>query len=275
MAKFSNVMLVILNAITLVISAAIIVGGIWLATQEHNDCASLARWPVIGIGVFFLIVSLIGLIGSCDNNKCLLFFYLFIIFLLILLLITVTVFGVIVTIKGADDAVSDKGIKEYRLGDYSTWLKRHVVEKPAYWDKIKSCLIRAKVCNNLQNKDKGISVSALYRENISPIQSGCCKPPTACNFTYVNATTWINATTPNADVDCKSWNSTEDILCYDCQSCKAGVLQTSKDSWKKMAIINACVVVFLILVILLGCCAARNSSRRYYHAIQPGFYVKQ
>lgn len=272
--KLSNTLLGILNVITLLISLPIIAAGIWLSTKHNNECARLLQWPAIGVGIFILLVSLAGLVGSFCKKKGLLVLYMVVLFFLILAIVAFTIFAFIVTNKGAGHAVSDKGFKEYRLGDYSTWLQRHVVNKPAYWRKIKSCLIHAKVCKSLQEDNRAISLSSFYQENLSPIQSGCCKPPTACNFTYVNATTWNNATNLTADNDCKEWSNAPNQLCFDCQSCKAGVLQNAKTNWKKIAIINGAILLFLILVFTMGCCAIGN-SRRDPHRLPPGgFYVK-
>eukprot|EP00250_Pteridium_aquilinum_P031193 c43217_g1_i1 orf=126-938(+) len=266
----SNTLLGILNLITALISLPIIGAGIWLSTKHSSECARVLQWPAIGLGVFILLISLAGLFGSFCRAKGLLILYMFVLFLLILAVIAFTVVALIMTNKGAGHAVSGKGFKEYRLGDYSTWLQRNIVDKPAYWRKIKSCLVKSKVCKNLQNDDKSLSLSSFYQQNLSPIQSGCCKPPTACNFTYVAPTVWNNATDPTADNDCKEWNNDSNTLCFDCESCKAGVLQTAKNNWKNIAITNAAVLVFLILVFTLSCCAIDNIRRRPY----VGFYAK-
>ncbi|GLJ10808.1 hypothetical protein SUGI_0135500 [Cryptomeria japonica] len=69
-------------------------------------------------------------------------------FLLILLLFCFTVFAFVVTNKGAAQVVSDRGYKEYKLGDYSNWLQKRT-EKRSKWNKIKSCLQDAKLCKSL------------------------------------------------------------------------------------------------------------------------------
>ena len=94
------------------------------------------------------------------------------------------------------------------------------------------------------------------------VQSGCCKPPTSCNFTYVTGTEWTKTTTPAgaaADPDCGTWSN--EALCYDCQSCKAGVVATFKRDWKRVAVVNIVFLVFIIIVYSVGCCAFRNNRR--------------
>jgi hypothetical protein len=34
------------------------------------------------------------------------------------------------------------------------------------------------------------------------VQSGCCKPPTSCGFTYINGTDWTKTPTNSMDLDC-------------------------------------------------------------------------
>ena len=97
-------------------------------------------------------------------------------------------------------------------------------------------------------------------------QSGCCKPPTECNFAYLNETYWMKPSGPSnsSNPDCDTWSNDQSVLCYACQSCKAGVLANLKNSWKKIAIINAAFIALLIVVYSLGCCVLRNNRRQKY-----------
>ncbi|MQM22401.1 hypothetical protein Taro_055452 [Colocasia esculenta] len=93
---------------------------------------------------------------------------------------------------------------------------------------------------------------------ISP--SGCCKPPTECNLSYEGPTKW-SGTSNSSNPDCTTWKNDQTLLCYDCQSCKAGVLANLKKDWKKVAAVNIVFLIFLIIVYSVGCCAFRNSRR--------------
>ncbi|KAL3825227.1 hypothetical protein ACJIZ3_021256 [Penstemon smallii] len=64
------------------------------------------------------------------------------------------------------------------------------------------------------------------------ILSGCCKPPMACGFNYSNPTTWIAPSNITASVDCTIWNNDPTLLCYNCDSCKAGLLGSLRYEWK-------------------------------------------
>lgn len=94
------------------------------------------------------------------------------------------------------------------------------------------------------------------------LQSGCCKPSDECGFEYVSPTNWNkNTTGTHANQDCQIWDNAKDKLCFDCQSCKAGLLDNVKSAWKKVAIVNIIFLVFLIIVYSVGCCAFRNNKR--------------
>nr|CAD1826669.1 unnamed protein product [Ananas comosus var. bracteatus] len=162
-----------------------------------------------------------------------------------------------------------KGYKEYRLGDYSHWLQRRVADWNT-WKRIESCIGDAKLCGGLDG-EVGSKANEFYKQNLSPIQSGCCKPPTYCGFVYKNATFWVapKSGLNTRDADCKAWSNDQDKLCYGCNSCKAGVLATIKNKWKMVSIFNVALLVLLIIVYSIGCCAIRNNRadshyKRYY-----------
>ncbi|KAI4380741.1 hypothetical protein MLD38_006899 [Melastoma candidum] len=90
------------------------------------------------------------------------------------------------------------------------------------------------------------------------VQSGCCKPPTACGFTYSSPTVWINPANPAADTDCYLWGNDPAQLCYNCNACKAGLLGDLRSEWRKANVILIVVVVVLIWVYIIACCALRN-----------------
>ncbi|BAF20152.2 Os06g0653100, partial [Oryza sativa Japonica Group] len=108
-----------------------------------------------------------------------------------------------------------------------------------------------------------IQICFLQLTHLHHIQSGCCKPPTGCNFAYVSETVWTKPSGFNStdDPDCTTWSNDQTALCYDCQSCKAGVLANLKNDWKKIATVNIIFLIFLIIVYSVGCCAFRNNRR--------------
>ncbi|CAE6005054.1 unnamed protein product [Arabidopsis arenosa] len=224
MARCSNNLVGILNFLVFLLSIPILAGGIWLSQKGSTECERFLDKPVIALGVFLMVVAIAGLIG-------------------------------------AGEAIEGKGYKEYRLGDYSTWLQKRV-ENGKNWNKIRSCLVESKVCSKLEAKFVNVPVNSFYKEHLTALQSGCCKPSDECGFEYVNPITWNkNTTGTHNNPDCQTWDNAKEKLCFDCQSCKAGLLDNVKSAWKKVAIVNIIFLVFLIIVYSVGCCAFRNNKR--------------
>ncbi|XP_073272871.1 tetraspanin-8 [Primulina huaijiensis] len=256
MVRCSNNLVGILNIVTFFLSIPIIAGGIWLSKQGSTECERFLDKPVIALGVFILLVSIAGIVGSCCRISWLMWVYLLVMFLLIVLLFCFTIFAFVVTNKGAGEAISGKGYKEYRLGDYSNWLQKRVNKN---WGKISSCLADSKICQSLI-EDVSTPVDDFYRKHLSALQSGCYKPSNDCNFQYVSPTNWNNNnSTSSGNPDCATWSNDSSKLCYGCQSCKAGLLDNIKNEWKKVAVLNIIFLVFLIIVYSVGCCAFRNN----------------
>ena len=115
-----------------------------------------------------MVVSITGLIGACCHVSWLLWFYLLVMFILIVLLFVFTIF-VAITNKGAGEALSNRGYKEYRLGDYSNWLQQRVTNTKN-WNNIKSCLQDSKVCTSFADKYVNDTVEQFHAEHLSALQ---------------------------------------------------------------------------------------------------------
>ncbi|KAM1257507.1 hypothetical protein ACFX2J_037054 [Malus domestica] len=93
-------------------------------------------------------------------------------------------------------------------------------------------------------------------------KAGCCKPSDDCGFTYESPISWTsNVTTVSSNPDCSAWQNDEKVLCFNCQSCKAGLLDNIKSNWKKTTIVNIVFLIFLIVVYSVGCCAFVKSYK--------------
>lgn len=105
------------------------------------------------------------------------------------------------------------------------------------------------------------------------IQLGCCKPPAECGFIYRNVTVWIKPKAGAAvkNVDCKRWSNELNTLCYNCDTCKAGMVSNIKYKWKQLAIVNACITVILVVLYSIGCCARRNNSSNKVYGKFKGY----
>lgn len=144
MNRFSNTVIGFLNLFTLLASVPIIGAGLWMA-RSSTTCQSFLQKPLLVIGFIVLVVSLAGFIGACFNISCALWVYLVVMLCLIAILMVLTVFGFVVTSRGGGVAVPGKNYREYRLGDYSSWL-RSKVENPQYWSTVSRCVVGSKAC---------------------------------------------------------------------------------------------------------------------------------
>ncbi|KAK4391786.1 Tetraspanin-2 [Sesamum angolense] len=81
-----------------------------------------------------------------------------------------------------------------------------------------------------------------------------------CGFQYSSPTTWVGPSNIAAEADCTIWNNDPSQLCYNCDSCKAGLLGNLRHEWRKANIILIRTVVVLIWVYLIACSAYRNAQ---------------
>ncbi|XP_057471420.1 tetraspanin-6-like [Actinidia eriantha] len=246
MYRFSNTVIGFLNLFTLLASIPIIGGGLWMA-RSSTTCESFLQTPLLVIGFIILIVSLAGFIGACFHVAWALWVYLLVMLLLIGALMSFTIFGFVVTAEGGGEVVEGRVYKEYHVGKYSPWLRKRV-EETKYWETIRSCILGSKTCAKIEY---WTPYDYLQRD-MSPIQSGCCKPPTSCNY---------GVTMLAQDSDCYRWNNAPNLLCYECDSCKAGVLESVRNDWHKLSVLNIVMLVLLIGIYSIGCCAFQNTKR--------------
>ncbi|KAL4269543.1 hypothetical protein GQ457_HM001500 [Hibiscus cannabinus] len=262
----ANYITAVLNFVAFLCSIAVIASGIWLSQKPDNVCIHVFRWPVIVLGFLILLVSLAGFVGACCYNKNLLAFYLCCMAILIALFLILLVFAFVVTRPDGSYDVPGRGYKEYRLDGYSSWLRNRILGSKN-WNKITACLADTDVCPKL-TQQQYMTVDQFFAAHLSPLQSGCCKPPTICGYTFVNPTLWTNPTNPMGDPDCNLWSNDQTQLCYNCNSCRAGLLGNLRSEWRKANIILIVAVVVLICVYVIGCSALKNAQteelfRRY------------
>ncbi|THU53642.1 hypothetical protein C4D60_Mb10t16600 [Musa balbisiana] len=270
MMRGSNTLIGAVNFVTFLISIPILGGGIWLSAKANStDCLRFLQWPLIVIGIAIMVISLMGFAGACYRLTWLLRIYLFVMFFVVVALLSFVVFAYAVTDRGHGQVVMDRAFLEYQLSDYSGWLKDRVSD-PGYWAKISACLRDSRVCPKMARYGRDSTTGLLvpepavlfYQRHLSPIESGCCKPPTSCGFTYVNETYWTaQPGTVVNDIDCTRWSNEQHSLCYQCGSCKAGVLASIRHNWRKVSVINIVVLVILVIVYVIGCAAFRNAKR--------------
>eukprot|EP00249_Psilotum_nudum_P033091 c49564_g1_i1 orf=1-510(-) len=168
-----------------------------------------------------------------------------------ILFLCFAIFTLEVTNEDTGHHVQGENFKEYSLSDYPKWLRLRVEDRH-YWAKVVRCLKQSRHCNSTVLRCNGKRPDQAIV--LSPFQSGCCKPPVACNFTCVSGSVWKNSTTPLGDSDCKTWSNDPSELCYYCESCRAGSIEASKDIWRRTSILNTmALMILMVLYALLAC----------------------
>ncbi|XP_016458063.1 tetraspanin-8 [Nicotiana tabacum] len=267
MVRVSNLIITFLNCVTLAVSLVAIGFSIWLHFNGSATlCQKVFQKPLLILGISLLVVSVLGLVGSCYRVTFFLWIYLFLLFLLIVGLLCFSVFAILVTNKNVSRALSGRGYMEVKFGDYSHWLQKYVFNAEN-WEEIKSCLVDTKFCQRLPT-GKGAD---FYKYSLSATQSSCCKPPTYCGLEFHNATYWTLPIAGPAvpDNDCKIWSNVQTELCFNCQSCKIAFLDNIKKDWKKVSLINFGLFLLVLIVYCVGCCALRNNKSKGYHRHKP------
>lgn len=219
--------------------------------NSTTRCENFFQTPLLAIGFVVLVISLAGFIGACFHVAWALWLYLVVMLFLIATIFGLTIFGFVVTSVGGGVEVPGRVYTEYHLHDYSPWLRNKIIKDPHYWTTIRSCILGSNTCAKLAFWN---SLDYMQRD-MSPIQSGCCKPPTACSYNVVT----------QDHPDCYRWNNSPALLCYNCDSCKAGVLENIRRDWNKISVLSIVILVFLIGIYSIGCCAFRNARRAESH----------
>ena len=260
-----------INFAAALLSIPVIAAGIWLSTQPDNACVQILQWPVIALGVAVLAAGLAGSAGAFWRLPWLLLAYLVAMLALVLALAGLAAFVFAVTASSSGRPAPGRAFLEYDLDDYSGWLRARL-DAPGRWDRVKTCLAATPTCSDLNQTaaagDAATAQGFFAAAWLSPLQSGCCKPPTRCGYTFVTPTYWISPVSPGGDPDCAAWSNEEAKFCYSCASCKAGLLQNLRGEWRRADIIVAVDAAALLAVYAVGCYAFRTAKtdelfRRY------------
>ncbi|KAJ0634528.1 putative tetraspanin/Peripherin [Helianthus annuus] len=213
--------------------AVVVIGyGVWMSSH-HDGCHKSLTLPVMGLGSTIFLISVIGFLGALKNNSIMLWMYLIMLCLVLMGILVFTVLVFIVTNNASGHDVAGLRYKEYQLQDYGSWF-------------IKKTLKQYKLAE------------------LTPIEAGCCRPPSKCGYPAVNASYYDLSFHPvSSNKDCKLYKNSKLIKCYNCDSCKAGVAQYIKTEWRVVAIYSVILFVILSMVYFVGCCARRNAARMH------------
>ncbi|XP_020094146.1 tetraspanin-10 [Ananas comosus] len=254
-----------INFLTMILAIGVIGFGVWMSTH-HDECKRSLTFPVMGLGGLILLVSFVGFVGAWKNVSLLLWAYLIMLCLILVAILVFTVLAFIITNTGSGRSVAGLRYKEYHLQDYSSWFIKQL-NNTENWSRLRSCLVKSDDCNNLPKKYKTLKE---YRfADLTPIEAGCCRPPSECGYPAVNASYYDLSYHPvSTNKDCKLYKNARTVKCYDCDSRKAGVAQYMKTEWRVVAIFNLILFVILSVVYFIGCCARRNAARNHSSKVQ-------
>lgn len=246
-----------INFLTMILGLAVICFGVWMSTH-HDQCRKTLTLPVMALGASILLISLIGFLGAWKGVAVLLWVYLVMLCLVLVAILLFTVLAFIITNNGSGHAAPGLRYKEYHLQDYNPWFLKQL-NNTKKWSDLKDCLVKSADCDNLPKKYKTLKQYKLAE--LTPIEAGCCRPPSECGYPAINASDYDLSYHPvSANHDCKLYKNLRVVKCYNCDSCKAGVAQYMKVEWRVVAIFNLVLFVILSAVYFVGCCARRNAS---------------
>lgn len=230
-------------------------------STHHDGCRKALTIPVLGLGAVIFLISIIGFMGAWKNNSILLWIYLIFLCAVLVAILVFTVLAFIITNNGSGHSVTGLRYKEYQLQDYSSWFLKQL-NNSHNWNHLKSCLVKSDDCDNLSRKYK--TLKQFKSAKLSPIEAGCCRPPSECDYPVVNASFYDLSFRPiSSNKDCRLYKNAKAVKCYNCDSCKAGVAQYMKTEWRVVAIFNVVLFVVLSIIYFVGCCARRNAARSH------------
>ncbi|KAK2663520.1 hypothetical protein Ddye_002094 [Dipteronia dyeriana] len=267
MVKLSIWFVGFLNLCSLLLGIAAISYTLYLRVYGGSACQNSIPLPVQLItGLLLITVSLLGFVCSFWKLKSLLYAYLSVMLLLIIGFVIFSGFAIFIASQ------EDHSSGNYELKkNYSRWLEKHFVNHKN-WNKIRSCLIDAKVCKKF-DMNAAMAAAHSYSTYLSPIELGCCMLPYYCVVDkYTNVTVELpeigDAAMQGGDkADCDRWSNNIGRRCYYCDSCKAGFVTEIKKEWRFVAIAGVvCAVVLLIIMFAAACNAKSNIDPPDHHS---------
>ncbi|KAJ6993990.1 tetraspanin-15-like [Populus alba x Populus x berolinensis] len=231
----------IVSIITFVLSVLILASAIWLLYMKDYDCEELLWLPrlQIGIGIGLIFVSLISNIAVLLRSR----FPVPGFFLVMVPLIVMLTMGL--ALVGANK------LESRRLMATPKWF-REKVRHNDNWENIKSCIYNTGTCDDLVSRSLNLKAFDFSIKKLSSIEAGCCKPPSICQMEYVNATFWTKVEgavdeSQQQYSDCATWQNDQNILCYNCGSCRHGFVRVMESKWRNLGVLLILMGLLLIV----------------------------
>ncbi|OMP00734.1 Tetraspanin/Peripherin [Corchorus olitorius] len=116
---------------------------------------------------------------------------------------------------------------------------------PQLWNATQTCMIKSDICTKFNTND---TLEKFYKEPLTAIQSGCCKPSDDCGFTYSSPANWTaEKGVSDKNPDCNAWDNDPKVMCFNCDSCKAVFADKMNNMFKKWGFVNFGFIALLII----------------------------
>ncbi|XP_050229512.1 tetraspanin-8-like [Mercurialis annua] len=173
---------------------------------------------------------------------------------ILIMIILVMGYAMVVTHKGEGRVVPGKAYKEYDRGDFSKEFIRACSSGESQTGLMYDAAADSGVCTRFGEQFNHLNELEFYNTNLTPLQSGCCKPPSYCPYEFKNATIWKEKYLRKYffKKDCMYWiNEGEKTLldgyCFYCDSCMGAILFNIKSEWRHMVLTDTLVFISLLL----------------------------
>ncbi|PWA64807.1 Tetraspanin/Peripherin [Artemisia annua] len=232
-----------LNTISFLLSFPILFCIVWLLYVRHGNCEHLLPLPKLQngvvVGLIFLFVISNGVVFLRSR------------FLMLGLIVVMVPLIVILTIGSA--LIGAYPLESRFIPGSPGWLKM-VVNNDNNWNPIQSCIYNTRTCQDLAVQSSMIKSYDFPMKHLSPIESGCCIPPSNCDMKYVNITYWekkADVYNGPPDTECDLWQNNVNKLCYNCYSCRKSFINTLRRKWYKLGVFLVVMTILLIVSHLL------------------------
>ena len=148
------------NSLTFLTSLPILFLALIINSDGHSKCSSYIQGPITVIGILLLVVSLMGMIGSCCRVTFMLWLYEWVLFLCIIFLLCFTMLASMGVHKSS---YKGEPAETIHLRQFSDWLQLNVVDKED-WNAIRSCLSETLFCEGQKQPGAVVSLSYAHKE---------------------------------------------------------------------------------------------------------------
>eukprot|EP00899_Mesostigma_viride_P028655 jgi/Mesvir1/8975/Mv14196-RA.1 len=230
-AKF---FMIFVNTITLIAGILLVAIGIWMfagGTGLGSGCREWLQYPILISGICIFVVSLIGYVTAIRQTRFLIAIYIILMIVFILIALAFAVFMFIITNPDGAQKIEGTGFKQYRIGDYSTWLQDQVNED---WADISKCLKSTVDCPTTPPSSGGLT---------NDLKRACCFSPPGC----------FGSPSPGPALNCTQYSAVDDVRCWNCDQCRGSFMSIIRDEWDTVAIVTIVAVGLMVLTIMAAC----------------------